>query len=182
MPETTCVYAALLHAPVKNRHGKEIVATVDQFDFFDMSRLSLTYPLKRLFMVQPVPAQRDRIRELIAYGTQSNRHAGRGLFDRTTHAMDLETVIATITDEVGQRPMVVATTARHMPDAMSYVEARREIATGRPILLVFGKAWGLTESVIQEADARLAPIDPGTGYNHLSVRSAVAIILDRLLG
>ena len=177
-----CVYAALMHAPVKNRLGEEIAATVDEFDFFDMSRLSLTYPLKRLFMIQPVPAQQERIRQLISYGTRANRASGRGLFDRTSLATDLAEVIDVITSREGKPPKIIATTAVQTPEAMTYVEARAEIATGEPLLVIFGKGWGLAQSVLDQADARLAPIDTGTGYNHLSVRSAVAIILDRLLG
>jgi hypothetical protein len=51
----------------------------------------------------------------------------------------------------------------------------------RPVLLVFGTAWGLAPEVMATADFRLAPIK-GTGtYNHLAVRSAVSIILDRVL-
>jgi hypothetical protein len=52
----------------------------------------------------------------------------------------------------------------------------------RPFLLVFGTAWGLTREFIEAADYVLAPIMGATGYNHLSVRSAAAIVLDRLLG
>jgi hypothetical protein len=49
-------------------------------------------------------------------------------------------------------------------------------------LLLFGTGWGLTEDVIARAHHRLPPImGPGT-YNHLSVRSAAAVILDRVCG
>ncbi len=50
-----------------------------------------------------------------------------------------------------------------------------------PLFLLFGTGWGLTQEVKDSSDYVLAPIE-GKGYNHLSVRSAVAIILDRLLG
>jgi hypothetical protein len=50
-----------------------------------------------------------------------------------------------------------------------------------PFLMLFGTGWGLTREVKDGSDYVLAPIE-GKGYNHLSVRSAVAIILDRLLG
>jgi hypothetical protein len=45
---------------------------------------------------------------------------------------------------------------------------------------MFGTAWGLSDSVLADADFVLDPIAGNTEYNHLSVRSAVAIILDRL--
>jgi hypothetical protein len=50
-----------------------------------------------------------------------------------------------------------------------------------PFFVLFGTGWGLTQEVRDDSDYVLAPIE-GKGYNHLSVRSAVAIILDRLLG
>jgi hypothetical protein len=48
-------------------------------------------------------------------------------------------------------------------------------------LILLGTGWGLTREVTEEADYVLEPIE-GKGYNHLSVRTAAAIILDRLLG
>jgi hypothetical protein len=54
----------------------------------------------------------------------------------------------------------------------------------RPVLVLFGTGWGLPSPVVAAADLRLAPIRAAaeTGYNHLSVRAACAITLDRLLG
>jgi hypothetical protein len=50
------------------------------------------------------------------------------------------------------------------------------------VVLVFGTAWGLAPQALEQADFRLAPIAGAGEYNHLSVRSAVSIILDRALG
>jgi hypothetical protein len=47
---------------------------------------------------------------------------------------------------------------------------------------VFGTAWGLAPEAIAGADRVLAPIAGAADYNHLAVRSAAAIVLDRLLG
>ena len=53
---------------------------------------------------------------------------------------------------------------------------------GNPMFLLFGTGWGLTASTVEQADFRLEPIFgiANDGYNHLSVRSAVAIYCDRL--
>lgn len=51
-----------------------------------------------------------------------------------------------------------------------------------PFLLLFGTGWGLAPQVFDEVDAVLEPISGVNGYNHLSVRSAASILLDRLLG
>jgi tRNA (guanine37-N1)-methyltransferase len=55
-------------------------------------------------------------------------------------------------------------------------------ADERPVLLVFGTGWGLAESINPLLEQVLSPIDGRPEWNHLSVRSAVAIILDRLFG
>ena len=52
----------------------------------------------------------------------------------------------------------------------------------KPVLIIFGTGWGLTKSTLESADYILKPVGGYSEYNHLSVRSAVAIILDRLLG
>jgi hypothetical protein len=56
------------------------------------------------------------------------------------------------------------------------------LRSDRPYLLALGTAWGLSEDFIAEADHVLDPILGDTDYNHLSVRSAAAIMLDRLMG
>ena len=48
--------------------------------------------------------------------------------------------------------------------------------------MVFGTGWGLAPEVMARADLRLAPVLGPTDYNHLSVRAAAAVILDRLRG
>ena len=47
---------------------------------------------------------------------------------------------------------------------------------------MLGTGWGLTDEIMSMADVTLEPILGPTDYNHLSVRSAAAIILDRLRG
>ncbi len=72
----------------------------------------------------------------------------------------------------------------------------REIINAGPAVIAFGTGWGLTDEFMESCDFRLVPIrcaggyegrsaDPAggdNGYNHLPVRSAAAIILDRLAG
>ena len=68
---------------------------------------------------------------------------------------------------------------------MPYAEARLRLARSeRPVLILFGTGWGLAGEIVAAADVRLEPIraTPDEGYNHLSVRAACAITLDRLRG
>ena len=54
--------------------------------------------------------------------------------------------------------------------------------TDKPVLLLFGTGQGLAPEVLEECDGILRPLRWMDGYNHLSVRAAAAIIMDRLLG
>ncbi|MFT7624968.1 MAG: hypothetical protein ACI9WU_004159, partial [Myxococcota bacterium] len=75
-----------------------------------------------------------------------------------------------------------ATTARSWPGAIGFSDLRGRIEQGTHVVLLIGKAWGLAERVLDRADHCLQPISGGTGFDHLPVRGAVAITLDRLLG
>jgi tRNA (guanine37-N1)-methyltransferase len=47
--------------------------------------------------------------------------------------------------------------------------------------LIFGTGHGLAEEVLSKMDGIVRPLRYLDDYNHLSVRSAVAIIVDRLI-
>ncbi|MEK6578241.1 MAG: RNA methyltransferase, partial [Bdellovibrionota bacterium] len=78
--------------------------------------------------------------------------------------------------------------AKAFPSSVSYADYRRELsdpARSRPVIVVLGTGWGVSDSFYPEVDRILAPIygpEGSEGYNHLSVRAAAATILDRLLG
>jgi hypothetical protein len=65
---------------------------------------------------------------------------------------------------------------------VSFQDVRVAVEKKENFLLLFGTAWGLTEEVFTMVDGILPPITGSGDYNHLSVRSAVAIMLDRILG
>ena len=106
-------------------------------------------------------------------------------------AKSFDEVKAAIREEAGEGPEVVLTDAGQLPNSVSYADYRRELADPsqkKPAVIVFGTGWGISDSFYPEVDRILAPIcgpeggQEKGGYNHLSVRSAVAIILDRLFG
>ena len=91
--------------------------------------------------------------------------------------------IAEIEEREGKKPRLVATSAKGGPDRRSYADEVAQLRDkARPTLLLFGTGHGLSPSVLQRCDTILAPIEGPTEFNHLSVRAAVAITLDRLLG
>jgi len=98
-------------------------------------------------------------------------------------APDLEEVKKELCKQTGQQVWTVATDARPYPGQVAYGEMRRIIKEEeKTVLLLFGTGWGMQDRLIQDCDYILKPVEPGRSYNHLSVRSAVSIILDRLLG
>jgi hypothetical protein len=107
------------------------------------------------------------------------------------HALARVEVVASIEEAValvvqrcqGQEPLVVATSARPRPGAIGPRALLAEAArVTRPLLLLFGTGWGLADQVLDRVHHLLTPIRGHSDYNHLSVRSAAAIVLDRLFG
>ena len=99
-------------------------------------------------------------------------------------ALALVRVVADIESLLAQtataKPTLLATCARERTDCQPYSSIAERLAGGENFLIFFGTGWGLTTETLAMMDGMLPPIR-GTGdYNHLSVRSAVAIVLDRL--
>ena len=177
-----CLDIALVHHPVVDRTGDVITATIDHFDVFDASRLSLTYPMGMVFIVNPEPSQRALAERLIKHGTDSHRSEDRrGVMHKTRWVPDIAAAIEAVRERTGRVPRTVATSAQPSPGAIDFSTLRGALERGEPHLLLLGKASGLAAEALAGADLRLCPIDAGTGWNHLSVRSALAIMIDRLL-
>lgn len=172
----------LLHHPVVDRTGAVITSTIDHFDVMDGSRLALTYGLDAFVVVNPEPSQRALMDRLLRHGAdEAGRASERGTFTRTSWAPDLATVMADVEARTGRRPIVVVTSARADGADIEFATLRARMADTH-VVLVLGKAWGLAPAAFEAADHRLVPVDGGTGFNHLSVRSAMAILVDRLAG
>ncbi|MGE5371033.1 MAG: RNA methyltransferase [Solirubrobacterales bacterium] len=181
------VYLALLHGPVYNKRMEVITTSVTNLDIHDISRASRTYGIETFFLVHPLEAQRNLVAQMSAYWRQGfgseynpDRKDALGVLAITA---SFEEAVARITEKEGLAPIVVATDARPYPNQISYRELRKRFdEDGKPVLLLFGTGWGLTAEFMQSCDLILDPVNGPTPYNHLSVRSAVSIILDRLLG
>lgn len=179
------LHLALVHYPVVNKSGETIASAVTNLDIHDISRAAETYGARSFYMVTPLTDQTDLVRTIVRHWTSGNgatyNPKRRQALELIRMAEDLKQVTDDIRKE-GERPRVVVTSARKGKNTVGYAGMRRKIADGRPYLLVFGTGWGLASEVIEKADFRLEPVRGKTDYNHLSVRSATAIILDRLLG
>lgn len=178
---------ALVHAPVLGKSGESMVSTVTNLDVHDLSRSAKTYGVEPYFVVTPIAAQRELVERICAHWTHGSSAAR---IPTRKDALSLVTPVARIEDAVEalggrERVEIWATAARSTgKPLLSFGQAREslQVDDGRTVLVLFGTSWGLAPAAIDGADALLAPIETGSGFNHLSVRAAAAIVCDRLLG
>lgn len=180
------LYVALIHYPVVNKAGTEIASAITNLDLHDIARAARTYGVGSFFVVTPLEDQRVLADRIVAYWVEG---AGATYNPNRSEAIDLisvrpslDAVVDDIRQDCGDLPCKVATCARQGFQNLGYQDLREKMKEGRPYLLMFGTAWGLSDGLIADADFVLDPITGNTAYNHLSVRSAAAITLDRLLG
>jgi hypothetical protein len=181
------LYIGLIHYPVYNRNRQRIASAITTVDIHDIARVARTYDAGKFFVINPLATQQALAERILQHWTGG--HGARYNSDRK-EAIDLVEVVSTVDEAVhrvaeleGETPLFIATDARqHGPRSISYARARDIIEQGRSVILGFGTAWGLDEAFIDRVDHVLDPILGRTGYNHLSVRTAAAIILDRLAG
>ena len=181
------LYVGLVHFPVYNKHQETIASAITPVDIHDFARLGKTYGIEGFFVITPLEDQQalaDRILRhwITGFGARYNRHRKEAL-SLVSVASSLDVAVKEVRDRAGDTVTVVATDAGLQDNrAMSYEALRRLVASNEVILLLFGTAWGLHEEILERVDHVLDPISGRTGYNHLSVRTAAAIILDRLMG
>lgn len=181
------LFIALLHYPMVNKQGAAVATSVTNFDIHDIARAAKTYGVGRYFVVTPIPMQQDFVRRIMRYwlegfGAEYNPSREEAM-GGVEVAPDLVAVGEAIARGGGGEPLWVMTSARAGAGLMTVAELRQRIHAGNEnICLVFGTGHGLHPEIMETADAVLEPIYGPTDYNHLSVRAAVAIYLDRLLG
>jgi hypothetical protein len=180
------LYIGLVHHPIYDKR-KEVVATaITNFDIHDIARCARTFGVGGFFVITPLESQVQLAERIIRHwveGTGSVYNPARKdslslvRVSRTIDEADRE-----ISDLWQTKVKRVATGASSHPKNIDFDFLRKLLKdTNTPFFILFGTGWGLTREVKDSSDYILAPIE-GKGYNHLSVRSAVAIILDRLLG
>ena len=177
---------ALIHYPVYNKNHEVIGSAVTNLDLHDLARAGRTYGVRHVYVVTPFADQQQLVREIVGhwqdgYGATYNTDRKEAL-SIIRICDDIEALLALTLTENGQKPTVLATCAVPKEDTIAFGDATKRLVDGEQFLLLFGTAWGLTEEVFAVTDGTLPPVKGRTAYNHLSVRSAVSIILDRLLG
>lgn len=180
------LYVALVHYPVLNRTGDVIASAITNLDLHDLARLARTFGISRCYIVTPLKDQQTLAERLLHHwieGIGRELHRDRELALR--HLLVVDSIGAAKNDialRSGKMPKVWVTTAKSQDGRLSITQARKLLHENSAVyLLALGTGWGLAPVALTEADAVLQPIQGHDGYNHLSVRCAAAILLDRLL-
>nr|MBF0221343.1 RNA methyltransferase [Desulfobulbaceae bacterium] len=180
------VDVALIHYPVCNRNNELIGSAVTNLDLHDIARASRTYGVDTFYVVTPFADQQKLVQEIIdhwqtGHGSRHNPDR-KEAFSLIQLVDDVEQLFAVTQEKWGTKPLILATSAREMPNRHGYDEVKERLQRDEPVLLLFGTASGMSVELFDHVDAVLPPLGGVGSYNHLSVRSAVSIILDRLLG
>ncbi|MDP6945946.1 MAG: RNA methyltransferase, partial [Myxococcota bacterium] len=175
-PSGMSVHVALVHHPVRNRHGETVATAVTNLDIHDLARSGRTFDVAWTWIVSPLEQQRSLVARIVNHwqageGKTFNPIRARA-FERVRVTDSIEALIETIASETGDPPVVVGTGAGLVDDVLSYRACREQIATGTgSLLLLFGTGWGLVDEVMERCDHRLpgiTAVEGRDGYNHLS--------------
>jgi hypothetical protein len=180
------LYIGLVHHPIYDKRGDVVATAITNFDIHDIARCARTFGVEGFFVITPLNSQVQLAERIVRHWRE-----GTGSIYNPTRKESLSIIRVSRTIDEADREisnlwrrkvMRVATGASPHSKSISYGLLRKLLEDrDTPFLILFGTGWGLTQEVKDSSDYVLAPIE-GKGYNHLSVRSAVAIILDRLLG
>ena len=181
------MYLGLIHHPIVDKRGDTVTTSVTNLDIHDIARSARTFGFDGYFIVTPVQKQHELVQTILNHWNTDHGNAYNPDRKDALSFIRLAESIAAAKEKVkeleGVEPQVVVTGAGFK----EYNGDERKLAEHlnidkRPMLLLFGTGWGLHASVTDSADFKLEPIFGAAkdGYNHLSVRSAVAIYCDRL--
>ncbi|HLE11136.1 MAG TPA: RNA methyltransferase [Bacteriovoracaceae bacterium] len=184
------LYLGLVHYPINNKRGNTVTTSVTNMDIHDIARSCKSFGVEKYFIITPLKIQHELVSRILGHWEEDKAAAynpdRQNALSVAQLSFSVEEAIAAISVANGGTPPIVVVTGANFSSfdgAASDLRQKMEIDKG-PYLLLFGTGWGLHASLINQADYRLRPITGpvSDNYNHLSVRSAVAIYLDRLRG
>lgn len=179
---------ALMHYPMLDKQNQVITSSLTLIDLHDIARSVRTYGVNRFYVIHPVKTMRrlaTRICEHWESGFGASYNPNRkDALASITIMPNLDDALSDIERRTGTLPQLISTSAHSRQGQLSFDELRLELAlSAEPHLLLFGTGWGLAPELLERCQLHLEPIAvPASDYNHLSVRAAAAITLDRLLG
>lgn len=182
------VAVGLVHWPVLDKAGDMVCTNVTNFDIHDIARACRSFGVEKYYVINRMEEQLMFVSRILdhwktGFGNKYNPMRATAL-GMVTPMMTLEKAIADFDPDCH----VVATAARDLGDMtqIGFKQLREELVEGqkKSIFLVFGTGFGLHGEAMQQCQYLLEPIKGMSkdDYRHLSVRSAVSICLDRLMG
>ena len=178
------LYLALIHYPVLNKKGDTIASALTTIDLHDIARAAKTFGLEKFYVVTPFEDQKKLAKEIILHWTKG---VGARLNPFRKQAIELIKVVSSFNDvkkdiqkKRGKLVISIATSAVYHNNSISIKKFAKKLDNKISYIITFGTAWGLSMDFIKECNFILEPINGLDSYNHLSVRSAVSIILDRI--
>lgn len=178
----------LLHYPITDKEGNIVATNVTNYDIHDIARAARMYGAENYYIIHPMQEQRMFVERVLDHwrtgqGAKFNPSRRRAL-ERVKTAESFE---AALKDWGAADVMTVATHARPIEgvETLSFRQLReRMYDQKRPCFLLFGTGYGMTEEFMKSLTVILEPIKgaPPDDFRHLSVRSAVSICLDRIMG
>ncbi|MBY0353578.1 hypothetical protein K2W90_04410 [Candidatus Babeliales bacterium] len=181
-------YVAIMHTQIMLKGGMVGQSSVASLDIHDVARTARTYDVENFFIVCPLRDQQQIIGTFLEFWySDKGQEYNKGRSDavqRIKPVNELTEVLAFIEEKEGKKPLIITTSARHYDQipTIDYYSQSEVWQQERPVLLIFGTGQGLAPEVLEQSDYLLLPVQGMCDYNHLSVRSAVSIILDRWLG
>jgi len=184
---TAPIFVALLHENMVDKTGKEVTTSLTLNDVQDLARSCKTYGVQTLYIVHPAAAMRKLAKRLMThwisgYGSTYNEDRKNAIAS-VEIVSSLDEVIMSIETQTKSLPHLVATSAHEGPSRTPFKTFSQSIQSSKEsFLIMLGTGWGMNTNLLERAETTLEPINGPTPYNHLSVRSACAIILDKILG
>ncbi len=181
-------YVALMHTQILVKKDQVGNTSITSLDIHDIARSCATYGIKNYFMVTLLKDQQKILNKFLDFWkSQEGKDYNLSRFvavQRVVPSFSLDDVIAKIKEQENVEPLIIATSARDVlaGKQIDFFSQSQIFKLNRPVLFIFGTGHGLSEKVLKKSDFILCPVKGMTDYNHLSVRSAAAIVLDRWLG
>ena len=181
-------YVMEVHYPVLDKRGEKSSTAITGMDLHDIARACRTYGIKKYLLVTPIAQQREMAKRIAGHWTSGwgadYNPDRREAFSTLKIFASVQKAIAWAEEKEKKPVFKIATTAKRHAGAQHWLTLKREILRrDHSPVLIFGTGWGLHDEVMDMADAVMTPIIGGKdGWNHLSVRSAVSITLDRFFG
>ncbi len=180
------LYLGLAHYPMKNKSGDKVCTSVTNLDIHDIARSCRTFGVEKYFIITPIVPQQQLVSRILQHWQKEKSSIyNPDRFDALSYVEivpSIDEALGAIEKSNGKPPFLAITGAQWDGPSTLIEDISLKIRIdNRPCLLLFGTGSGLHPEVQERADIRVASIHGAAsdGYNHLSVRSAVAIYLDR---